>query len=237
MRRREHPNNAPIIRIISNHGNHGSILPLRFSARGTRRAQRDAGGCPASQTPTKDSNYQHAIIVHHSNHSHHNSPTAKASPQPLARAKGEIPRFARNDIGTRRNDIGAQCEGGSTRTTHPSFASFPIMAITVQKSPFAPRKGDAASAARRRGMPCQQNSDQRLQLPTRHHSPSFQSFPSKFTTATIIRIIRIISNHGNHGSKLPLRSAQGGRGERSETQGDALPAKLRPRTPTTNTPS
>ena len=34
-------------------------------------------GMPASQTPTKDSNYQHAIIVHHSNQS---SPTAKASP-------------------------------------------------------------------------------------------------------------------------------------------------------------
>ena len=88
---------------------------------------------------------------------------------PFAPRKGEIPRYARNDIGTRRNDIGAQCEGGCTRTTHPSFASFPIMAIMVQNSPFAPRKGDAS--------------------------------------------------------------------ERSETQGDALPAKLRPRTPTTNTPS
>ena len=89
-----------------------------------------------------------------------------------------------------------------------SFASFKNHSHHGSKSPpFAKRKGDAASEARRRGIP---------------YHPISEETPNN--NAPIIRIIQ--QSFASWFKISPLRAAQGG-AMRSETQGDALPPHQR----------
>ena len=103
----------PLVFPLGHQGGGKGGAPPSQSARGTRRAKRDAGGCPATPS-TQKAQQLPPSFASFKNHSHHGSKTGMDS------------GFRRNDVGCARNDM----------STHPILKSFPILQILVHPAPL-----------------------------------------------------------------------------------------------------